>query len=42
MTVDTTMDLVSSLEIVEEYFMQFELYKKQKENTVHPYGDDTV
>ena len=32
MTADKTMNLVSSLEVVEEYFMQFELYKKQKEN----------
>ncbi len=33
-TADKTMDLVSSLEIVEEYFMQFELYKKQKEKSI--------
>ena len=33
-TVDKTMDLVSSLEVVEEYFMQFELYKKQKERGI--------
>ena len=34
MTADKTMDLVSSLEVVEEYFMQFELYKKQKEKGI--------
>ncbi len=34
MTVDKTMDLVSSLEVVEEYFIQFELYKKQKEKNI--------
>ena len=34
MTADKTMDLVSSLEVVEEYFMQFELYKKQKERGI--------
>ncbi len=33
-TADKTMDLVSSLEVVEEYFMQFELYKKQKEKGI--------
>ncbi len=33
-TVDKTMELVSSLEVVEEYFMQFELYKKQKEKGI--------
>ncbi len=34
MTADKTMDLVSSLEVVEEYFIQFELYKKQKEKGI--------
>jgi len=34
MTAHKTMDLVSSLEVVEEYFMQFELYKKQKEKGI--------
>ena len=34
MTADKTMELVSSLEVVEEYFMQFELYKKQKEKGI--------
>ena len=34
MTADKTMKLVSSLEVVEEYFMQFELYKKQKEKGI--------
>ncbi len=34
MSSDNTMDLVSSLEVVEEYFMQFELYKKQKEKGI--------
>ena len=33
-TADKTMDLVSSLEVVEEYFIQFELYKKQKEKGI--------
>ena len=33
-TADKTMELVSSLEVVEEYFMQFELYKKQKEKGI--------
>ena len=34
MTADKTMDLVSSLEVVEEYFIQFELYKRQKEKGI--------
>ena len=34
MTADNTMDLVSSLEVVEEYFIQFELYKRQKEKNI--------
>ncbi len=34
MTADNTMDLVSSLEVVEEYFIQFELYKRQKEKGI--------
>ncbi len=33
-TADKTMNLVSSLEVVEEYFIQFELYKKQKEKGI--------
>ncbi len=34
MTAEKTMGLVSSLEVVEEYFIQFELYKKQKEKGI--------
>ncbi len=34
MTAESTMDLVTSLEVVEEYFIQFELYKKQKEKGI--------
>ena len=33
-TADSTMDLVTSLEVVEEYFIQFELYKRQKEKGI--------
>ena len=34
MTADKTIDLVSSLEVVEEYFIQLELYKQQKEKGI--------